>query len=58
MKLTNEEIIEIAIRLDEIVGNNFHDAMYDVIWQRESDEEIEVSDDEIIAIKEQLKRIL
>jgi hypothetical protein len=58
MKLTWEEIKEIAYRLDEIVGNNFHDAMYNVIWQRDSDKEVEVSDEDILAIKEQLKRIL
>ena len=58
MKLTWEEIKEIADRLDEIIGNNFTDAMYNVIWKRESDEEVEVTDEDIIAIKEQLKRIL
>ena len=58
MKLTWEEIKDIANRLDEIVGDNFTDAMYNVIWQRESDEEVEVSDEDILAIKEQLKRIL
>ena len=58
MVLTNEEINEIAYRLDEIVGNNFHDAMYNIILQRESNEEVEVSDEDILKIKEQLKRIL
>ncbi len=58
MVLTNEEINEIANHLDEIVGNNFHDAMYNIILQRESNEEVEVSDEDILAIKEQLKRIL
>jgi hypothetical protein len=58
MKLTWEEIKDIANRLDEIVGDNFTDAMYNVIWQRESDEEVEVTDEDILAIKEQLKRIL
>ena len=58
MKLTWEETKEIANRLDEIIGNNFQDAMYNVIWERESDEEVEVSDEDIMAIKEQLKRIL
>ena len=58
MNLTWEEIKEIADRLDELIGNNFHDAMYNVIWQRESDKEVEVSDEDILAIKEQLKRIL
>ena len=58
MKLTWEETKEIANRLDEIIGNNFHDAMCNVIWERKSDEEVEISDEDIIAIKEQLKRIL
>ena len=58
MKLTWEEIKEIANRLDEIIGMNFHDAMYNVIWERESDEEVKVSDEDILAIKEQLRRIL
>jgi hypothetical protein len=67
MKLTWEETKEIANRLDEIIGDNFHDAMYNVIWEREGNEEEskltlmseeEVSDEDILAIKEQLKRIL
>ena len=58
MKLTWEEIKDIANRLDEIVGNNFHEAMYDTIFERESDEEVEVSNEDILQIKEQLKRIL
>ena len=58
MKLTWKEIKEIAYRLDEIVGNEFHDAMYNIILQRESNEEVEVSDEDILEIKEQLKRIL
>ncbi len=59
MVLTKEEINEIANHLDEIVGNNFHDAMYNIILQRESyDSNDEVSDEDILAIKEQLKRIL
>lgn len=58
MELTWEEIKEIANRLDEIIGDNFHDTMCSVIWERKSDEEVEVSDEDIRAIKEQLKRIL
>ena len=63
MNLTWEEIKDIANRLDEIVGNHFHDAMYDTIFEREEDETIEidgveVTDEDILAIKEQLKRIL
>lgn len=58
MELTWEEIKDVANRLDEIIGDNFTDAMYNVIWQRESDDEVEVTDEDILAIKEQLKRIL
>ena len=58
MKLTWEETKEIANRLDEIIGNNFHDAMYNVICEREERYYTEVSDEDILAIKEQLKRIL
>ncbi len=58
MELTWEETKEIANRLDEIISNNFHDAMYNVIWDRGVNAEVEVSDEDIIAIKEQLKRIL
>jgi uncharacterized protein (DUF2267 family) len=58
MKLTREETKDIANRLDRIIGQNFHNAMYDIIWEREGDKEGEVSDEDILAIKEQLKRIL
>ena len=59
MKLTNEEIFAIAYRLDEIIGDNFHDAVYDIYLQREEsflDEEI--SDEDIQKIKNELKEIL
>lgn len=58
MKLTWGEIKNVANRLDEIIGDNFHDAMYDTIFERKGDEELEVTDEDILAIKEQLKRIL
>jgi len=58
MKLTWEEIKDIANRLDEIIGDNFHEAIYDTILEREGNEELEVSDEDILQIKEQLRRIL
>jgi hypothetical protein len=58
MKLTCDEIKEIAYRLDEIVGDNFHDAMWNIISERDIDYDFEVSDEDILLIKEQLKRIL
>ena len=57
-KLTWEEIKDIANRLDEAVGNHFHDAMYGAIHDRPGDEEVLISDEDIMLIKEQLKRIL
>lgn len=58
MKLTIEEIKEIAYRLDEVIENNFHDTMYNVLLEREEDNDFEVSDEDILRIKEQLKLIL
>jgi hypothetical protein len=58
MKLTWEEIKDIANRLDEIIGDNFHDAMYHTLFLRDSYEDTEVSDEDIEQIKQQLKRIL
>ncbi len=58
MVLTNEEIKSIANRLDEIIGDNFHDAMWNTISERDVDYDFEVSDEDVMLIKEQLKRIL
>ncbi len=59
MKLTNEEISSVADRLDQIIGDHFHDAVFDVYLQRDKvylDEEI--ADEDIIKIKAELKRTL
>ena len=60
MKLTKSEINAIADQLDEVISNRFHDAIYGVVWEREmhADEDIEVSDEDILAIKQELKKIL
>ena len=58
MILTNEEIKSIANRLNDIIGDNFHDAMWNTISERDVDYNFEVSDEDIEQIKEQLKRIL
>ena len=58
MVLTNEEIKSIANRLDEVIGDNFHDAMWNTISERDVDYNFEVSDEDVELIKEQLKRIL
>ncbi len=60
MKLTKSEISAIADQLDEAISSRFNDAIYNVVWEREmhADEDIEVSDEDILAIKKELKRIL
>ena len=58
MKLTWEEIKDIANRLDEVVGGHFHDAMWNTVSERDIDYDFEVSDEDVLAIKEELKRIL
>jgi len=58
MNLTKEEISAIADRLDEIVGNHFHDAMWNTISERDVDYDFEVTDEDIEAIKDELKRTL
>ena len=58
MILTNEEIKSIANRLNDIIGDNFHDAMWNTISERDVDYNFEVSDEDILKIKEQLVRIL
>ena len=60
MILTNEEIEAIANCLDEILGDNFHDAICNVIGNREyiDLDDAEASDEDILKIKQQLKRIL
>ena len=60
MKLTWGEIKNIANRLDEILGDNFHDAIYTTLhaWRSDEDLEGEVSDEDIKKIKDELKFIL
>lgn len=59
MKLTCDEIKEITNRLDEVVSNNFHSVIMDVMMDRMvSENDGDIEDEDIIQIKEQLKRIL
>jgi|ETNmetMinimDraft_32_1059908.scaffolds.fasta_scaffold209539_1 hypothetical protein len=57
MELTWEEIKEISLRLDEVIGKNWYDISCDVLQENNRDS-FEVSDEDIQCIKEQLKRIL
>ena len=59
MKLTDEEIKEIADRMDDLMWEGFQDIVYDVYLQREDsflDEEI--SDSDIIKVRKELKKYI
>jgi len=59
MKLTDEEIKEIADRMDDLMWEGFHDIVYDVYLQREKsflDEEISHSD--VIKVRKELKKYI
>jgi hypothetical protein len=59
MELTSEEIVAIADRLDDIIGDQFHDAIWDVLLEREKlNIGEDVSDEDIQKIKDELKRTL
>ena len=58
MKLTIDEINSIAYRLDEIIGDNFHDACWNIISERETNYNFEVSDEDIYKIKTELTKFI
>jgi len=57
MKLSNEEKKDVASYLDSKVSDHFHDALFHCLSDKYGSE-FEVSDEDIIEIKEQLRRIL
>ena len=58
MKLTTTEINSIAYRLDEIIGDNFHDACWAIISERGIDYDFDVSDKDVYKIKAQLIKFM
>lgn len=58
MNLTLTEIQIITNRLADILADNFYEAVYDCIGEREGNEELEVTEEDVLAIKKQLKGIL
>ena len=59
MQLTDEEIKEIADRMDDLMWEGFHDIVDDVYRQREdSSYDYEIWDEDIIKVRNALKRIL
>ena len=58
MKLTIEEINAIADILSEKIGDNFHDACWNIISERSENYDFEVSDNDVKEIKVELSKIL
>jgi hypothetical protein len=59
MQLTDEEIKEIADRMDDLMWEGFHDIVDDVYRQREdSSYDYEIWDEDIVKVRKELKRIL
>ena len=59
MQLTDEELKEIADRMDDLMWEGFTDIVYDVYLQREEsflDEEI--SDSDVIKVRKELKKYI
>lgn len=56
-KLTWEEIKDVANYLDDKVEAHFHDALFHCLSDKHGSE-FEVSDEDILEIKDQLRRIL
>ena len=58
MKLTWEQTRDIANYLDDKVSDHFHDAILNSIDYNELKNGVEISDEDVLRIKEQLKLIL
>ena len=57
MELTWQETKDVANYLDDKVNDHFHDALFHCLSDKYGSE-FEVSDGDVIEIKEQLRRIL
>tara|TARA_R110002126_G_scaffold22710_2_gene80573 strand:+ start:106 stop:285 length:180 start_codon:yes stop_codon:yes gene_type:complete len=59
MKLTDEEIKEIADRMDDLMWEGFQDIVDDVYRQREdSSYDYEIWDEDIIKVRKELKKYI
>ena len=57
VSLTKEEVSDIVYGLDRVIGENFHDCIYNVLSER-GGEVGEVSDEDIFKIKRELCKLL
>ncbi len=58
MKLEQEEINAIAYVLDEKIGDLFHDACWNIISERTENYDFEVSDEDVMKIKDKLAKMM
>jgi hypothetical protein len=59
MQLTDEEIKEIADRMDDLMWEGFHDIVDDVYRQREdSSYDYEIWDEDIIKVRNELRKYI
>jgi len=59
MKLTDEEIKEIADRMDDLMWEGFTDIVYDVYLQREeSFLDAEISDSDVLRVRKELNKYI
>ena len=59
VELSDEEIIEIADQMDQVMWDNFHDIITNVYLQRTyTSDDWEISDDDIIRVKNELHKYL
>jgi len=59
MKLTDEEIKDIAVRMDDLMWEGFTDIVYDVYLQREeSFLDAEISDSDVLRVRKELKKYM
>ena len=59
MKLTDEEIKEIADRMDDLMWEGFHDIVDDVyLLREESFLDAEISDSDVLKVRKELKKYM
>jgi len=59
VELSDEEIVDIADRMDQVMWDNFHDIVTNVYLQRtHTNDDWEICDDDIIRVKNELQKYL
>ena len=59
VKLSDEEIVDIADRMDQVMWDNFHDIVTNVYLQRKyTEDDWEISDTDIIRVKNEIQKYL